>query len=454
MSATLVGDGSRLGRAEARVIALSSFGGGLEFYDFIVYGVFAGYISTTFFPSTDPLVSLISTFSVFAGGYLVRPIGGLVLGHFGDRFGRRKIFLVSLLLMSVTTIGMGLVPGYAAIGPTATILFVLLRLVQGFCLGGEIPCAVTYIVEASPRRAGAGCGLLFCLAGMGVVVATGVSAAVHALLSPADAAAYGWRIAFVLGGVFGFVAYVIRGSLEESPIFAKIKQSAHRTPALDLVRGYLPQLVVGFGVIAVVGVLNGLLFVQAPAQLVRTLGYPGGAIANAVMLGVTALSVLVVAVGYLSDLVPRRWLHRAGALGFLAGAWPAYQALVTAPDNVLPVFVLAGVVGALTNGTFGVIAADLFPARVRFSGVAISYNVSTAIFQGLTPLVATVLIASTGSAAAPSLWLAAAAALAVVAGLWLRRFDGQIRREAGAVEPEIEPLARPVVAPALRSTGA
>ena len=440
--------------AEVRVIALSSFGGGLEFYDFIIYGVFASFISTTFFPSSDPLISLISTFSVFAGGYLIRPLGGLVLGHFGDLFGRRRVFLASLLTISIATILMALIPSYATLGPTATIIFVLLRLVQGFCLGGEIPCAVTYIVEALPRRAGAGCGLLFCLAGMGVVAATSVSAGIQAVLSPADAAVYGWRAAFILGGVFGFIAYLIRGSLEESPIFARIRQSAHRTPAVELFKGYLPQLIVSFGVIAIVGVLNGALFVQAPAQLVRASGFPPRIVANAVMLGVTALSFLVIVVGYLSDLVPRHWLHRTGALIFALGAWPAYRALVSGPENVLPIFLMAGTIGALMNGTFGAIAADLFPARVRFSGVAISYNVSAAIFPGLTPLVATLLIAYTGSAAAPGLWIVAGSALAVVAGLWISRYDGQINRDARATGIDPETATAPATMSALRSTKA
>ncbi len=428
--------------AEWRVVLLSSIGGGLEFYDFIIYGVFASYIGRSFFPSADPLASLVSTFAVFASGFLVRPIGGIVLGHFGDRFGRRRVFLLSLLLISAATIGMGLMPSYAWAGIAAPVGFVLLRLIQGFCLGGEIAGAVTYIVEAAPRRPGFCCSVLFCLAGMGVVLATGVSAGLNAIL-PADAmATYGWRVAFLLGGLLGWVGYLVRGQLEESPDFERLRRHAPRVALREVLAGHLPQVAIGFGIIAPIGALNGLLFVQAPAQLIRSLNFPAPTVANAVMISVTVLSAVVLVVGALSDIVPRRHLFRTGAIIFaLGGVW-GYKALVASVSSTLPVFVLAGLFGALMNGTFGAIAADLFPTRVRFTGVAVCYNTSMAIFQGLTPLAATLLIQQTGNNAAPGFWVAGVAALGVAASLFLPRYEGHIRR--------IQPVE--TVEPGLRRT--
>ncbi|HKV00147.1 MAG TPA: MFS transporter [Vineibacter sp.] len=434
---------ARLGREEKRVIALSSFGGALEFYDFIVYGVFAQYISAAFFPADNAIVSLVSTFAFFAIGYFVRPLGGFVL----SRFGRRNIFLLSLLVMSVATIAMGLMPTYATAGVTATLLFVALRLVQGFCLGGEIAGAVTYVVEAAPHRAGLACGILFCLSGMGVVLASGVSAAVHAILPAADAAAYGWRAAFLLGGILGLLGFWIRGSLEESPAFAGIRNHVHRAPAGVVLRDYWRPLLIAMGVVAAVGALNGLLFVHMPAHLTRVLDYGPRTVANATMLSVTVLSVLVVVVGWLSDSIPRRWLHRTGTMIFIAGAWPAYQAIAQHAVDPTVIFIVIGACGALMNGTFGVIAADLFPTRVRFTGVALSYNVSMAIFQGLTPLAATLLIGATGLPAAPGLWMAGVAALSLLFGLWLKRFDGQILRQSDATIGSLAPTSKATLAP-------
>lgn len=416
----------RLGRAEWRVILLSSFGGGLEIFDFIVYGVFAAYISREFFPAADPLVSLVNTFAVFAGGYLIRPIGGIVLSHYGDRFGRRTVFTLSLLVMSLATLDMGLIPSYATWGATGTILFILLRLTQGFCVGGEMGGAVTYIVEAAPQRAGFGCSILFCLSGLGVAAASLVNVGVQAALPSDQAAAYGWRIAFIVGGLLGVAGFWVRNSLEESPAFEQLRGHVVRTPLVVLLRDHWRPFLVSTGIGAVVGALNGLLFVHMPGLLIRVLGYPGPAVANAVTLSILTLSVVLIGIGWLSDQVPRRWLFRAGCVAFVVGAWPAYQALAGRGADLIPIFVAIGLVGAFTNGTFGAIMADLFPTRVRFSGVAVSYALAMAIFQGFTPLVATLLIERTGTAASPAFWMAGIAALSIVSSLWLKRFEGRL----------------------------
>src|SRR5688500_6660670 len=154
-----------------RAIFLASLGGALEFYDFILYGVFATYLGAAFFPAADPLVSLAQSFGVFAGGYLARPLGGLVFGHFGDRLGRRRVLLISILMMSLSTAAMGLLPTYASIGPAASIGLIVLRLLQGCALGGELPGAITYVVEAVPARRGLACGVIIMFVNLGVVLA-------------------------------------------------------------------------------------------------------------------------------------------------------------------------------------------------------------------------------------------------------------------------------------------
>lgn len=429
-----------MGLAEWRVVGLSTFGGALEFYDFIVYGVFAQYISAQLFPASTPLVSLINTFAVFAVGYLIRPVGGIVLGHFGDRYGRRKVFVLSLLAVSLATIGMGLTPSYATGGIAATIAFVAFRLIQGFCFGGEIAGAVTYIVEAAPRRAGAACGLLFALCGMGVVLAGGVNTLIHTFLTPDAAADYGWRIAFVGGGILGLVGYWVRGSLEESPQFLRIKAHAPRTPLRELVRDCPAQVLVGIGITAPLAVMNGLMFAHMPAYLTRLAGYPAPSVATAISLGITALSTFVVVFGWLSDSVPRRWLHRTGALLLLLGSWPAYQAIAGRDADLATLFMVTGLFGALINGTVGVMLADIFPTEVRFSGIAVTYNLSNGIFQGLTPLLATLLIERTGSLAAPGLWMMTGAGVGIAAGLWLFRYDGRILRPANAKNDGLSPV--------------
>src|SRR6188474_3115069 len=193
-----------------RIVLLASLGGTLEFYDFVIFGVFARDIAAAIFPATDPLVSLIFSYATFAVGYFARPIGGIVLSHYGDRYGRRAVFLWSVFIMSGATLGMGLVPDYARIGVAASLLMVTLRLLQGFCLGGELPGALTYVVETAPRHAPFVCGVVFSCVTLGVAAATGVSLAVRTWLPPELVASFGWRVAFVIGGLGGVLSFVLR----------------------------------------------------------------------------------------------------------------------------------------------------------------------------------------------------------------------------------------------------
>ncbi len=251
-----------------RMVVLASLGGALEFYDFVAYGIFAVYIADAFFPARDQIASLASAFAAFAGGYLIRPLGGATFSHFGDRFGRRSAFLVSLVGISLATTGMALCPSYETWGVWATATFVMLRLLQGFCLGGELPGAITYVSEAAaPGRTGLACGLLFCCASLGVVLASGVSVGLHSLMPAQAVAKYGWRLAFALGGLLGLLSYLPRKQLAESPAFMRLRewQDVERAPLLLVLRHNLGRVAVGIGTTAVVAAFNGVLFAYLPA---------------------------------------------------------------------------------------------------------------------------------------------------------------------------------------------
>src|SRR5918998_3266069 len=226
-----------------RIVLLASLGGTLEFYDFVIFGVFARDIAQAVFPSTNEIVALMASFAAFAAGYLARPIGGIFLSHYGDRHGRRTVFLWSIFIMSGATLGMGLVPSYAQWGVAASALMVVLRLIQGFCLGGELPGALTYVVETAPRIAPFVCGVVFASVTMGVAVATGVSLSVRTFLDPALVPHYGWRIAFVLGGLGGVLSFLLRRSMEESPEFARMRAVALRQPFRELLRTHRRHVV-------------------------------------------------------------------------------------------------------------------------------------------------------------------------------------------------------------------
>lgn len=419
-----------LSGSQWRLIVLASLGGSLEFYDFIVYGVFAQYIAAAFFPAADRLISLILTFSVFAVGYFARPAGGVILSHFGDKYGRRTVFILSLLIISVSTFSIGLLPTYAKIGVAAPILLIFLRLIQGFCLGGELPGAITYVVEEAPYRAGLVCGIVFCFANSGVVLATLMNLGVHSFLAPADVAAWGWRIPFFFGGVVGLFSFWLQQSLEESPEFARLRQFASRRPFTEMIAKYKVPVLLGIATSAVVGCFNGLLIAHMPAYLITVLHSDPNSVVlgQNVCLGLESAGLILT--GWLGDLFPRRYLLRFGSILLAAAAWPFYHALVSKSVGLITLFVLAGIAATFANGTFAAILADLFPTRVRFSGVALAFNLSFTAFSGTAPLVATSLIKATGWLAAPALFMIACGILSFVASFGTPRYEGQIEHRS------------------------
>ena len=432
MSLTAAARPATIDRAAFRVVLLSSLGGALEFFDFIIFGTFAADISRTFFPSTDPVISLLGALAAFGVGYAARPIGGLVFGTRGDRSGRRHSFLLSLSVMSAATIAMACVPGFAQWGVAGTALFVALRLVQGFCLGGELPGAITYAVEVvPPGRATLACGIVFGCVSSGVLLATGISLALSRLLPPDLVGPYAWRIAFVIGGLLGIASWALRRTMEESPAYLRMRarldaQAAARTPLRELFAHHGRAMVVGFFATCIVAAFNGLLFAQTAGYLIRALNYPPPAVIGGLNIASAATAVSLVLVCWLGDVVPRRYLFRIGCLVIAAGALPAYQAMV---DHAMPLpwlFLLVGLSACGTHGTFASILADLFPTEVRFSGVALTMNLSAVVFSGLGPLAATWLIPTTGNPAAPAFIIVLSAVLSFAFSFALNRSSGHL----------------------------
>src|SRR6187200_1297844 len=416
----------RITAAGWKIVLLASLGGTLEFYDFVIFGVFARDIAQAVFPANDPIVSLIFSYATFAVGYLARPIGGIVLSHFGDRHGRRAVFLWSVFIMSGATLGMGLVPDYARIGVAASLLMVTLRVIQGFCLGGELPGALTYVVETAPRIAPFVCGVVFACVTMGVAVATGVSLSVRTYLDPALIPTYGWRIAFILGGLGGVLSFVLRRSLEESPEFERMRSLAARQPFRELLKTNRAHVLVGCAVLAGTGCFNGLFFSHLPAYLSTVLHYDARQAVLSQTIGVIASSIGILATGWLGDRIPPRYLLRAGVGLLLVFAFPFYAALESRAINLTLICTLAGLAAGLTNGAFAVLLTDLFPTRIRFTGVALVFNLGFTLFSGMAPLVATSLIRETGYEWAPAIVVGASSAIALVGSVFHKHYGGNV----------------------------
>ncbi|MFN7980130.1 MAG: MFS transporter [Vicinamibacterales bacterium] len=425
-------DSSTITRAGWRIVLLASLGGTLEFYDFVIFGVFGADLGRAIFPSSVPLVELISSYGAFAAGYFARPIGGIVLSHFGDRYGRKNVFLLSLFAMSGATLAMGFVPTYASWGVGASALMVFLRLLQGFCIGGELPGALTYVVETAPKQAALVCGVVFACVTYGVAVATGVSVGVRTFMAPEMVPEYGWRIAFILGGLGGIVSFIARRAMEESPEFARMKALAARQPFREVLQTHRGAVFTGIGILALSAGFNGLYFSHMPGYLGRVLGYDAKLAVVAATIGVVIHASMIAVVGWMAKRIAPLTLLRAGAAGLLLLGYPFYVALAAKPVSPTLLLVGIGLVAGLINGTYAVLLTDLFPTRVRFSGVALAFNISFTLFSGTAPLVATSLIGATGSNVSPALILIVCSLMTLVASFFHPSFSGHVLHEDGS----------------------
>lgn len=411
-------------KEQKKIIMLSSLGGALEFYDFIIFVFFAKTLSDLFFPSVDPTVGLMKTFGLFAVGYLMRPLGGILFGHFGDRFGRKKTFIATVMLMAIPTFLMSLLPNYQQIGLLAPVLLVILRLLQGLSVGGEIPGAIVFISETVAfRHRGFACAIAFFGINCGMMLGSFIAAVFDHLLSAEQLSQWGWRIPFFLGGVFGLLSFYLRRNMHETPLFQAIqknKQAAY-LPIKDVIKNYWVEIGQGALLTALAATLVGLLYLFMPTYLTTYFNYPVAETMtiNTVMLSV--FSIIIVFIGYMADKFGYLKLLRLGALGFILLSYFAYSLFTL--NNIIFVIigtVLLSIISTLITGTFPNILVELYPTKVRYTGVALVYNLGFGVAGGLTPLIATSLIHWTHNVLAPGFYLMLIAGMAWIVSMFLK----------------------------------
>ncbi|MFC5952878.1 MFS transporter [Pseudonocardia lutea] len=405
-----------------RVALASYIGTTIEYYDFFIYGLAATLVfRTEFFPGFSPLAGTLAALGTFAVGFIARPIGGILMGHFGDRIGRKAMLVTALLTMGIATTLIGLLPTYAQIGIWGPILLVVLRLVQGVGVGGEWAGAVLMAVENAPPRRRALYGA-FPQLGLptGIMLSQVAFLVLTSVLPPESFVAWGWRIAFLISAGLIVVGLVIRLRFEESPRFEQVKASdaVERRPVVEVLRtGWRQILIGGFGSIAVgsIGYFVSLFLVQYG---VSTLG-----IASSTMLWcLTGVSVLWIAMtlvaGLAGDAFGRRRTFAAGIVLAIVWVFPSF-ALFDTRSVPLILLALAGLViaSSLISGPMPSLLTDMFPASVRYSGSSLSYTVGSILGGGFTPLLSTALLAGTGSTASVSLLLMALFAMSLAAFL-------------------------------------
>lgn len=386
-----------LNSQDFRTLGLSALGGALEFYDFIIFVFFATVIGHLFFPPEMPdWLVMIQTFGIFAAGYLVRPLGGIVLAHYGDRYGRKRVFAFSILLMALSTLGMALMPTYATIGVAAPILLIILRMLQGAAIGGEVPGAWTFVAEHVPfRRVGLACGFLTSGLSFGIMLGSLIAFAINSLFTPEDVAGYAWRIPFLLGGVFGLIAVYLRRWLEETPIYMEMKKSKSLTDKLPLglvLKHHRRGVIISALLTWVLSAAIVVTTLMTATFLQKLYGYtPTQALAGT-SFGTLFLIFGVIIAGALIDRVGSGIFFMGASIFFGIATFTFYSYAGTSLETM---FVLYGVMGLSVGmaGAVPYVMVRAFPASVRFSGLSFAYNVSYAVFGGLTPIGVTTALA-------------------------------------------------------------
>ncbi|OAG73630.1 MFS transporter [Gluconobacter japonicus] len=408
-----------LSLSQLRILALASLGGALEFYDFVIFAFLAKLIAAHFFPASQAeWLRQAEAFGLFGAGYLARPLGGLVMAHFGDVSGRKKVFTLSVLLMAVPTLLMGLLPGYETLGVSAPLILLALRVMQGAAIGGEAPGGWVFVSEhASAGRTGLATGLLTGGLTGGILLGSIIILSLHAVLAPDVVSSWGWRIPFVIGGVFGFGAMFLRRWLEETPVFREMHDRAETAGTLpakillrDHRRGILCSMMTTWTLTAAIVVL-----VLMMPPLMQTLHHVSPSETMIASLAATlCLTLSVIVMSSLTDIFPLRILGVISGLALAAGALGLYGVSPNFP-HMLPVW--AGFSG-LCCGFVGLVPIGMlraFPAMVRFSGLSLSYNISYAVFGGLTPAIISALTPHTPLA--PAIYVAFTALIGTIA-LW------------------------------------
>jgi MFS transporter, MHS family, proline/betaine transporter len=370
----------------SKLIAAVSIGNALEWYDISSYGYFAVYVAKAFFPNSDPTVSLLLTFGTFGLAFLIRPIGGVLLGAYADRHGRKASLMVSIVLMTFGTLAIAIMPSYATIGVLAPIAVLIARLVQGFSAGGEFGSSTAFLVEHLPERRGFIASWQFASQGFGQVLSSVFGVGLTSWLTAAEMDSWGWRIPFLFGILVGPVGIYIRSHLEDATAPPAVKQN----PVREVFLHQKFRVLLGIGALALSTAVNYLI-ITMPTYVVKTLNLPAVVGFEATLAGALAVTLLTPIAGIISDRIGRTTHMIAINLLLLASIVPAFLLLTRNPTPaiiILAVLWLA-TLKSLYFGPLAALMSELLPAATRATGLGLGYNIGVTLFGGMGPVIVT-----------------------------------------------------------------
>ena len=412
-SATTFGSGinpADLPALRRRAILACSIGNFFEIFDFTIYGFFAVAISRSFFPAGDPTLALLATFATFGVAFIMRPVGAVIIGRYGDRHGRRAALVITIGLMAASTGLTGIVPTYASIGFLAPLLLLICRCGQGFSTGGEWGGAAAFLVEyAEPGKRGITGAWQQFSTQFGAIIGSLSAAALASWLAPDAFYSWGWRVPFLVGFVLGPVGYYLRKRVAETPVFERVveERSLDRAPLGTTLTEHFDMVIYAFGLSAVGPALQYSFNIFLPNMVQQQYKLDAGSSLLAVTISLVWLTLLTPLVGWASDHIGRKVFILLSAAGGLIFAWPLFDTLNASPG--FGTLLLAEMVSmtflACYTGVIPSILAEVFPTQVRYTALSVSYGFSVMIFGGFAPLVATRLVSVTSSAVSPAFFV-------------------------------------------------
>ncbi len=392
------------------------YGNTLEWFDFLLYANFTPLFAQLFFPSNEYFVSLLLTFGVFSVGFFMRPLGGVLLGHYADHIGRRKTLILSMSIMTFSTACIALVPDFNSIGILSPLLFVFFRLIQGIAVGGELPGSTTFLIEhmADHRRGFAG-SLVLSTAFLGIFLGSLTASLLSVLLTEDTLRTWGWRLAYLIGAALGLIGIYLRLTSVEPATFLHTKHTTE-LPAKIVFRAHRRKLLFAILFTSILAMSNYLLIAYITSFLVKSEGFllKDALVANFIALLV--LTALIPLMGLLSDYLGRKPIFLLGALGIFIFIYPLFILFLSGNWwHILAGEIVLAIILAPLNATVPTILAEMFPTAVRASGVSIGYNIGQAVFGGTMPLVSLTLVELTGNKYAPALYILFWVVVAIIA---------------------------------------
>jgi len=427
------------GSSMTKVALASAVGNTIEYYDFTLYATATALVfNKVFFPSADPLVGSLAAFATFFMGYCARPLGGLLFGHYGDRIGRKTALLLTLMIMGLGTFLMGLLPSYEQAGVWAPVALILLRMAQGIGIGGEYGGGMVMTVEhAPPSRRGFYSALVHVGVPAGFLIPILLLGTLAATMEEADFLAWGWRLPFLFSIVLVGLGLWVRFSIAESPAFARVKREGATAalPAVEAVRHHHRNILFGIGAKVAESGLFNIYAVFAITYCVR-LGLPRQDILNGVLLGCALECLTLPIFGALSDRIGRRAVYLGGMVFQALLAWPFFLMLGSGQPALIWAAIALGL--ALGHGSVygaqGAYFSELFPARIRYSGLSLVQQIGPILGGGLSPLIATALLAEFDGWTMIALYMAGIAILSAICALMLRPVEAPGRERARRAE--------------------